>query len=513
MGSFSKKIIANLICLTLASAFSASICANNQPALKLVDGYYPEYPPMQTTSPEHEELVKKGEYLSKMGDCISCHTNVEAGTSAYAGGLPIATPFGTFYSPNITPDKETGIGSWTKEDFRRALHEGKNPQGENYFPVFPFVYFSNVTDEDSDALYAYFMSIPAVHQKNTPLPFPFNMPGARFSLIGWKLLFFYPNKKTTLHDNNKSPAWNRGKYIVDGLGHCSMCHTPLNPLGATKDKYYLTGAFIDNFWAPNITKLGLASASRHEVAELFVKDELLHTDGRVAGPMAEVIHNSLQYLTASDRLAISTYLKSVESVEPLGVPASKEAPNLRRGKEVYLSSCIICHQDGKMSAPIIGNGSSWHNRLQTNGLKKLYENAIHGYNSMPIKGACVTCSNNDIISAVDYILDKSLSRSEKLNLTKEKESQKQHVTSGKQIYEEHCAACHDDGKNNAPIIGDSKTWQPLIKQNFDVLVKNTLNNKKHPKHGGCAKCETSEVMDAIKYILNQSQTEGDYILW
>ncbi|OGV29528.1 MAG: cytochrome C [Legionellales bacterium RIFCSPHIGHO2_12_FULL_35_11] len=481
------------------------------PILKLVDGYYPEYPATKPTDESKADLVKKGEYLSKIGDCISCHTNVKQRTPAYAGGLPIATPFGTFYSPNITPDKETGIGKWTKDDFLHALKHGKNPDGQNYFPVFPFVYFANITEEDSEALYEYLMSIPPVHQQNIPLPFPFNMPGARFSLLGWDLLFFYPNKVDTLYVPGQSEQWNRGRYIVDGLGHCSMCHTPLNPLGATKDKHYLTGAFIDDFWAPNITKLGLESASEQEVADIFKSNKLLHNAGPVAGPMAEVIHNSLKYLTDDDRMAISIYLKSVESEEYLGVPPSNNPPSLSRGRQVYLSACIECHQNGEMTAPIIGNSANWTNRLKEAGIEKLYKNVIYGYNSMPIKGACVTCSENDIISAVDYILDKSLSRSDKLSL--EKEKTKLHPKTGKEIYDSNCAVCHNNGKDGAPKIGDTQIWNSKIKQNFDVLVKNTVFGNNHPKNGDCKTCNTGDIVEAIKYILKESNTDGDYNLW
>lgn len=515
MGIFAKKIIASFSGMIIASLFSSAILAAGEtqpPAkLKVIDGFYAAYPPTTAKNAEHAEIIKKGEYISKMGDCIACHTNVKGGTPAYAGGLPIATPFGTFYSPNITPDKKTGIGSWSREDFRRALKEGKNPQGQHYFPVFPFVYFANMTDEDSDTLYEYLMSIPAVYQENLPLPFPFSLPGARMPLLGWNLLFFYPNKVETLHDPTKSAAWNRGKYIVDGLGHCSMCHTPLNPLGAPKQRYYLTGGFIDGWWAPNITKMGLESATHHEVADVFVSHQLLNNAGPVAGPMTEVNHDSLRYLTLSDRLAISKYLKTVESDEYLGLPGSDEEPNLSRGRRVYLSSCVICHQNGEMSAPVIGNGSSWRQRLKDNGLSKLYKNVIYGYNNMPIKGACVTCSNNDIISAVDYILDKSLNRSEKLSIAKEKE--KVSAISGKEIYTKYCAQCHSSGKNGAPKIGDKETWKPLIEQNFDVLVHNAKHGPKHPENAGCEKCYTAEIIDAVKYIVRESKSGGNYSLW
>lgn len=385
--------------------------------------YYPTYPPTKEARGELADQIKRGEYLAKMGDCISCHTDVKHKGAAFSGGFAIDTPFGRFFTPNITPDKETGIGNWSEADFVRALKEGKNPDGQNYFPVFPFVYFANITEEDAKDMYAYFMNIPAVSQQNKPLLFPFSVPGSRFSLLGWNLLFFYGNEPYT-HDETQSSAWNRGKYIVDGLGHCSMCHTPLNPLGAPKTQYYLTGGFIDGYWAPNITSQGLKSASSKEIAEqVFLNNRLINDAGPIAGPMAEVNHNSLNYMTAEDRLAIATYLKTVSSEEPFGLEPSEEKPSISRGRKVYLKACIACHQDGRMTAPLIGDGPSWFTRLKANGLQALYTHAIDGFNSMPYRGACVTCSDNDIISAVDYLLNRSLSRSQWLEVLPQKQHQ------------------------------------------------------------------------------------------
>ncbi len=496
--------------LAVASVPLFAAMAGDTPAESSAQSYYPVYPPTTVTSPEQEKLVKHGEYLAKIGDCLACHTNVKAGSAAFAGGLSIATPFGTFYSPNITPDKETGIGNWTEADFVRALKEGKDPKGRNYFPVFPYVYFSNISDDDAKALYAYFMSIPPVEQKNIPLPFPFNVPGARSTLLGWNLLFFYPNNHFE-EDPNQTAVWNRGKYIVDGLGHCSMCHTPLNPLGAPKSRYYLTGGFVDGYWAPNITKKGLESASAAEVADVFVKNELINQAGPVAGPMADVNRNSLGYLTDADRMAIAEYLKTVESEEWVGLPPSDAKPSLSRGKQVYLSACILCHQNGEMTAPRIGNGANWYLRLKTSGLTGLYRHAINGFNSMPVKGACVTCSDNDIISSVDYILDKSLTRSQRLDLASG--GVKKFPASGQAVYNENCSACHNEGKSGAPVLGNKKAWEPLIAKNFDVLVEQTIKGKKHPANGGCKHCSTGDIIAAVKYIVSQSKTKGNYSLW
>ncbi|WP_370569087.1 c-type cytochrome [Legionella sp. PL877] len=483
----------------------------HRPVEPLIDGYYPTYPPTKPATGTEAALIERGEYLAKMGDCIACHTNVKGGTPAFAGGLAINTPFGTFYSPNITPDKETGIGNWTEADFIRAVKQGRDPQGRNYFPVFPYPYFAKITDDDARALYAYFMSIPPVKQKNKPLPFPFSVPGARFSLWGWNLLFFFPDDNEVTYEADRSPAWNRGKYIVDTLGHCSMCHTPLNAFGAPKKRFYLTGAFVDGYWAPNITKYGLRSASRYEVADVFSEGQLINRAGPVTGPMAEVNHNSLSYLTEEDRLAIATYLKTVVSEEPLGVPPSESQPTLKRGKQVYVNACIICHQRGEMAAPLIGDGSNWYMRLKNSGLTGLYRHAIHGFNSMPVKGACVTCSDNDIIAAVDYILNASLSRSQWQDVATGGAAK--YPANGKDIYNENCSMCHNEGKQGAPKLGDKAIWAPLISQNIDVLVQSTIKGDHHPKNAGCKQCTTGEILEAIKYMVSQSKTEGNYSLW
>lgn len=506
-----NKLIAAL--MIILSTLSVSVFAEEEVKRPepLIDGYYPSYPPhTKGDTPEKEALIQRGEYLAKLGDCIACHTNVKGKTPAFAGGLPLKTPFGTFYSPNITPDKKTGIGNWTEKDFIRAMKDGRDPKGRNYFPVFPYLYFSNMTDDDVRALYAYFMSIPAVEQKNKSLPFPFNMPGARFSLWGWNLLFFYPEPDLK-YNPNESPQWNRGKYIVDGLGHCSMCHTPLNLLGAPKNKYYLTGTFVDGYWAPNITQYGLHSADHYEVAQVFANGQLLHKAGPVAGPMAEVNHNSLIHLTEDDRLAIATYLKTVVSKEPYHLAPLDQEPTLKRGQEVYINTCILCHQTGVMSAPRIGSSANWFHRLKSSGLNGLYRHTINGFNSMPIKGACVTCSDNDIISAVDYILNQSLTRSQWIDV--QSGGEKKYVANGKTVYDENCSVCHAEGKLGAPKIGDKEVWRPIIEQNIDVLIKNTIHGKNHPENGGCKHCTTGEIIDAIKYIVSQSKSEGNFTLW
>jgi len=324
------------------------------------------------------------------------------------------------------------------------------------------------------------------------------------------MLFFYPEERLK-EDPKQSDEWNRGRYIVDGPGHCSMCHTPLNPLGAPKKQYYLTGGFIDGYWAPNITKLGIETATNQELIDVFVKNELINHAGPVAGPMAEVNHNSLRYLTREDHLAIATYLRTVTSEEPLGLAPSNEPPSLERGREVYLKACTICHQNGEMTAPRIGKGANWAMRLKDGGLTTLYKNAINGYNSMPPKGACVTCSDNDIMSAVDYILNESLSRSQWLDA---KASQLEATPlTGKALYETNCSQCHAKDNSGAPKLDDSQAWKNISAKNLDVIVQDTMNGERHPKNGACTTCSTHDIIEAVKYMLGEAQAEGNYKLW
>ena len=195
-----------------------------------------------------QSLSKRGEYLARAGDCIDCHTAPDG--KLLAGGRSISTPFGSMVTPNITPDKETGIGAWNADEFYRALHDGIGRNGEYLYPVFPFVSYTKVSREDVDAIRAYLMSVPAVHAKrNTDtLEFPFNV---RSSLAVWRELYFKAG--VFQPDPHRSAALNRGAYLVEGLGHCGECHTPRNSMGAAKDQATLQGGAVQGWYAPNIT--------------------------------------------------------------------------------------------------------------------------------------------------------------------------------------------------------------------------------------------------------------------
>jgi len=215
------------------------------------------------------ENVTRGEYLLRAGGCVSCHT--AAGGLKLAGGRALATPFGTFYSPNITPDPETGIGRWTDAQFLRALREGVRPDGANYFPVFPYPSFTGITDSDALAIKAYLLSVPAVRQDNRPhdVIFPFSW---RVLQTGWKLLFFTPSPFQPAPE--RSTAYNRGAYLATALAHCGECHTPRNFFGATRSGDRLSGTSDgpDGQLVPNITPdpgTGIGKWEKSDVVELL----------------------------------------------------------------------------------------------------------------------------------------------------------------------------------------------------------------------------------------------------
>jgi mono/diheme cytochrome c family protein len=255
--------------------------------------------------------IARGAYLVNAGDCIACHTDAEHHGRAYAGGRAIPTPFGTFYSPNITPDRKTGIGRWTDAQFLRALHDGVRPDGSNLYPAFPYTSFTRITDADALAIKAYLFSLPAVRHTNRPpdLPFPLSW---RWLVTPWKWLFFTPGRFRPVP--GRSALWNRGAYLVTALAHCGECHTPRNFLGAMEQSRFLAGtsAGPGGKAVPNITpdrKTGIGKWSIGDITTLLSTGQTPDFDF-VGGAMAEVV-KSTSRLTAYDRRAIAVFLKSV----------------------------------------------------------------------------------------------------------------------------------------------------------------------------------------------------------
>ena len=254
-----------------------------------------------------EDQVERGQYLVRAGGCFSCH--MAKGGEKLAGGRPLTTPFGTFYSPNITPDPDTGIGRWADAQFLRALRDGVRPDGANYFPVFPYPSFTGITDSNALAMKAYLFSLPPVHQQNRPhdVPFPISL---RWLQTGWELLFFTPGPFQPAPD--RSVAYNRGAYLVTALAHCGECHTPRNLLGATQlgQQLAATPDGPDGQLVPNITPdptTGIGRWDKDDVVELL-RTGATPEQSRVKGAMREVIEDGLKYLTKDDLRAIADYL-------------------------------------------------------------------------------------------------------------------------------------------------------------------------------------------------------------
>ena len=461
----------------------------------------PHYPADPTT----RALIKRGEYLSKAGDCIACHTDTKHNGQAFAGGLGFYTPFGTIYSPNITPDKNTGIGQWSDKDFIRAMHKGIAPNGSYYFPVFPFASFTKINKAGLLAIKAYLFSLPAIQKQNqvNEMMWPFSW---RFLQLGWRILFFRSGEFQ--NEPLQPKEWNRGAYLVQGLGHCGMCHSPLNLLGAEEKKYYLTGGFIEGYYAPNITSSGLKEVSIPEILAVFQTGKKPKGAGKIGGPMAEVNSNSLSYLTNYDLSAIASYLKSVKSQMPKSAFTGPITP--KTGKKVYQKYCAVCHASGAAGAPKLGDSSEWQTRLKI-GKNQVYERAIQGFNSMPAKGTCTGCSDDAIKAAVDYLIDTKQTGSTVMLPVQEATLS---LKVGQTIYQNHCAICHSQGVTGTPQLGDKITWKPLIAKGIDVLFENTIHGyKKMPAKGGCDTCSNAELEASVRYMVEESKTEGNYSLW
>src|ERR1700683_4557251 len=259
-------------------------------------------------------LIGNGEYLARGGDCVACHTAPEG--KLCAGGLAMPTPFGTLYSSNITPDRETGIGTWNADQFYGTMHTGRFPDGGLLYPAMPFGSYTKVTRADSDAIFAYLRSVPPVHRQNTPddLRFPHNN---RSLILGWRTLYF--NEGEYQPNPANSAAWNRGAYLVEGLGHCGMCHTPINALGGNSESEAFQGGLIpmQNWYAPSLTsnkEAGLGVWSIDEIVQLL-RTGVSHR-GAVYGPMAEVVYDSTQYQNDTDVRAMAIYLKGLAQGTP-----------------------------------------------------------------------------------------------------------------------------------------------------------------------------------------------------
>jgi mono/diheme cytochrome c family protein len=290
------------------------------------------------------EKIERGRYLAVVGDCIGCHT--APGGKPFAGGAALETPFGTLLGPNITPDAATGVGGWSEENFWRTLHEGVGKNGVRLYPAMPYPAYTKVTREDASAIWAYLGTLEPVRNdvRVNQLEFPFNL--RRPATLSWDLINFRAG--VFQPDPTKSETWNRGAYLVEGLGHCGTCHTPKNITGADRDSAALQGALLQDWYAPDVTpdlRTGIGSWSTEEIVR-YLKTGANSFDV-ASGPMAEVVENSTSHMTDADLLAIATYLKdnAARSVTPITALAAEDR-RMVTGKAVYEDRCAPCHDSG-----------------------------------------------------------------------------------------------------------------------------------------------------------------------
>ena len=346
----------------LALVFAAALVAAGVAAVYALN-QRGEAPLPADPTPLHATLalIERGAYLARAGNCTACHT--ARGGAPYAGGRGIDTPFGTVYASNLTPDAKTGIGSWSADHFWRALHNGRSKDGRLLSPAFPYPNYTLVTRDDSDAIYAYLRSLPPVEQPNRAhaLRFPYD---SQLALSVWRALFFEPSSFAA--DPARSTDWNRGAYLVRGLGHCNACHASRNALGATTEKLELSGGLIpmQNWYAPSLSSSAEAGVAGWPVTQVV---ELLKT-GRserasVTGPMAEVVFRSTQHLSDADLRAMAVFLGELPQSSAIAIAAQRQAPDARqseRGKALYDKHCADCHGDAGQGAvgaypPLAGN--------------------------------------------------------------------------------------------------------------------------------------------------------------
>lgn len=308
------------------------------------------------TAADQADRVIRGQYQAVLGDCAGCHTR--PGGKPLAGGLPLETPFGALIPPNITPDRETGIGNWNEADFHNMMRTGVGHDGVRLYPAMPYPAYTKMSDQDISDLWAYLTTVEPVSNKveANQLPFPLNI---RLSMAGWNLLNFSEGAFTP--DASKSAEWNRGAYIVQGPGHCGTCHTSKSLLGADKDSVFLQGASLQGWFAPDITgnaQSGIGKWSEADLVEYLKTGVNAHSIA--SGPMAEAVENSTSQMTDPDLKAVAVYLKSLESGAAGAQVAKPDQARMVTGEAIYKDNCSACHGGdgagaGVLFPPLAGN--------------------------------------------------------------------------------------------------------------------------------------------------------------
>lgn len=313
-------------------------------------------------SPRDEQTfdrIERGRYLTLLADCAACHDDSRS-HRPFAGGLAIETPFGIVAAPNITPDRDTGIGAWSDAQFDAALREGRRPDGARLYPAMPYPYYARMSREDVLAIRAYLNTLEPVSHAvvSDQLPFPFNI---RAAMRVWDALYFSPGEFKP--EPTQSAAWNRGAYLVEGPGHCGACHTPKTALGGDKSEQRLQGYSIQGWFAPNITddpRQGLANWSIADIVE-YLKTGHNRFAG-ASGPMGEEVSDSSSQMRREDLEAIATYLKDQRGQAVSAKPLSAHDPIMAAGGAIYQDLCSACHKSDGSGVPhlipdLAGNAS------------------------------------------------------------------------------------------------------------------------------------------------------------
>ncbi|MEI9989868.1 MAG: cytochrome c [Rhizomicrobium sp.] len=363
-------------------------------------------------------LVARGEYLAQAADCTSCHT--AKGGVPFAGGLPIVLPFGTIYTPNITPDKETGIGGWSDAAFLGAIHKGIDDEGQHLYPAMPYVSYTGMTDADALAIKAYLFSLKPVHADvpGNTFVFPFNQ---RWLMGVWSFLF-NPDKRFA-PDPAQSPQWNRGAYIAENLEHCGECHTPRTLFQSLDNRRKFAGALQAGWRAYNISSdadSGVGAWSDAALAD-YLSSGHAEGHGTAGGPMAEAVDNSLSHLSPGDIAAIVAYLRSVPPIASSDLPAPKTSPAPvshkqglvadydPRGKQIFEGACASCHDwtgvSPVVAAATLTGARAVNDRTAINVAQVVLNGEArqtpHGQVFMPAFGSAYT--NQEIAAVANYV--------------------------------------------------------------------------------------------------------------
>lgn len=357
------------------------------------------------------QAIRRGSELAALGNCLTCHT--APGGDSFAGGRPLATPFGIIYSTNITPDVNTGIGHWSLPAFQRAMRKGVDREGSHLYPAFPYEHFTLLNDADITALYAFFMTRQPVQARSSEnhLSFPLNL---RFVLAGWKLLFFRegPYRNDAAHEEQ----WNRGAYLAEGVGHCGSCHTPRNSFGAEIGSQHLGGGEAEGWHAYAINQSSQSRAVWNaDALHTFLRKGWHEQHGAAQGPMA-LVTEKLTAASESDVQAIAVYIASLtpgssrRQSENAAATARTETDSRSNetGESIYAAACASCH-DGTRALPFGGVKLTLSTAVtgeSATNLIKVVLDGLHppaGSSGPTMPGFASTLTDGQLESLVAYI--------------------------------------------------------------------------------------------------------------